>query len=234
MPPSNSFFQFSVKLSADKLNLVYSAEAVKFMSICAFWIEGSCALKTLTLTVFKVFPDPSPSWELPDILPWLQALRFSSSGCQAADKAWTCPVLLWDVWALLVSFSLGQWSLCSALPFPLDFQGRSYSGDRHFSHSSSTHEKCREPDARVSMWISIYVQGSFFFVTLPLAEWKSEVGLVFLAFTSVKMEKFFIKYKGWDLVGGWGFILIHHSAKYKMGVLIKMTPKQLFRLVYLH
>ena len=76
---------------------------------------------------------------------------------------------------------LGQCSLCSALSFPLDFQGRSYSGESHFFHSSSTRGKCREPGARVSMWFSIYVQGSFFFVALPLAEWKSEVGLVFLA-----------------------------------------------------
>lgn len=50
------FFHFSLnfpwKLSTDVLNLVYSAEIVKFIWIHAFWIKESSALTTLTLIIF--------------------------------------------------------------------------------------------------------------------------------------------------------------------------------------
>lgn len=85
------------------------------MRIHVFWIEENCALKTLTLPIFKVFPHPSALREFPSILPRLQACSSPSSGCQAADTAWTCPVLLWEGWSLFWPFQPG--SAPSALPF---------------------------------------------------------------------------------------------------------------------
>lgn len=165
--PSSKFFQLSLnfpwKLSAGVLNPVYSAEIVKLMRIHAFWMKESCLLKNSHTNHFlKSLP----------ILPHLRNFPASYHGNRPAAPLFQVVKQLTKLGHVQCSSkraglcfgpsTLGQYSVCSALSFPLDFQGRTYSGDSHFFHCSSIHGKHREPDARVSMWFSICVQGIFF------------------------------------------------------------------------
>lgn len=142
---------------------------------------------------FKVFLHPFPSQAFPTMAPFPQA--------------WTCPVLLWVGWSLFGSFQLG-----ALLPLLCPFFFLWTSSSRvlvvtavpPIAHPYTGNAGSQMP-VFPSDWVCMWEE----YFPLYLAEGKSEVGLVFLTCTSVEMEKFFTKYKGWDLVDSLGYILIN-------------------------